>query len=156
MARPPFKLEWNAHEYEHKTRSQDWFWAVWIVSFALAVTSIIFGNVILGILIIVGVFSLTTFAKRDPDEIHVVIDEKGITRDRVRYLFPSLESFWIDLEHPHKKIIIRSEKLFMPYIVIPLADEVDAERLRRILARYMHEEFHSLPFAERVLDYLGF
>jgi len=156
MARPPFKLEWDAHEYEHKQRSSDWFWAVGIVAFALAFASIIFGNIILGILILVGTLSLTTYARRDPEEIHVVIDEKGITRGKIRYLFPSLESFWIDLEHPHPKIIIRSEKMFMPYIVIPLAGEVDAERLRRILARYMHEEFHSLPFAEKVLDYLGF
>ena len=156
MARPPFKLEWDAHEYEHKERSQDWFWAVGIIAFALAFTAIIFGNVIFGILILIATFSLTVFARRAPDELHVVIDEQGITRGKVRYLFPSLRSFWIDLEHPHKKVVIRSEKMLMPYIVIPLADEVDAERLRRILLRYMDEEFHSLPIAERLLDYLGF
>ena len=156
MPQPSFRIEWDAHEYEHKERSPDWFWAVGIVAFALAFASIILGNVILGILILVATFALITFAKRDPDEIHVVIDEKGITRDKIRYLFSSLESFWVDLEHPHKKIIIRSEKLFMPYIVIPLAEEVDTERLRRILSRYMHEEFHSLPLAEKALDYLGF
>lgn len=156
MARPPFKLEWVAHEYEPKQRSPDWFWAVGIIAVALAITSILFGNVIFGILILVGTFSLAVFAQRDPDETRVVIDEKGITRDKIRYLFPTLQSFWIDLEHPHKKIIIRSEKMFMPYIVIPLADEIDADRLRRILLRYMDEEFHSLPLVEKALDYLGF
>jgi hypothetical protein len=156
MARPPFKLEWVAHEYEPKKRSQDWFWAVGIVAIALAVASILFGNVILGILILVGALSLTIVARRDPEETHVLIDEQGITRDRIRYPFSTLHSFWIDVEHPHKKIIIRSEKLFMPYIVIPLSEEVDVERLHKILLRYMNEEFHSLPLVEQVLDYLGF
>lgn len=156
MARPPFKLEWDAHEYEPKERSQDWFWAVGIITFALAFTSVIFGNVILGILILVAVFSLVVFAKKEPDATHVVIDERGITRGKVLYPFPTLRSFWLELDHPHQKIIIRSEKMLMPYIVIPLAEEVDTDRLRRILLRYMNEEFHSLPLAERLLDYLGF
>ena len=156
MARPPFKLEWDAHEYEHKERSQDWFWAVGIIAVSLAVTAIILGNIIFGILILIGTFSLSLFAKRAPDTIHVVIDEKGITRGRIRYPFPTLTSFWIDVEHPHKKIILRSEKMFMPYIIVPLADDVDPERLARILSKYMYEEYHSLPLVEKILECLGF
>ena len=156
MARPPFKLEWDAHEYERKERSPDWFWAVGIITFALAFTAVILGNVIFGILIIVCAFALSIFARRDPDEIHIIIDENGITRGKIRYLYPSLESFWIDIEHPHKKIILRSAKLFMPYIVVPLGNEVDSDRLRRILSKYMVEEFHTLPLVEKALEYLGF
>ena len=156
MARPPFKLEWDTHEYERKERSPDWFWAVGIITFALAFTAVILGNIIFGILIIVCAFALSIFARRDPDEIHVVIDENGITRGKIRYLYDSLESFWIDIEHPHKKIIMRSTKLFMPYIVVPLGNEVDSDRLRRILSKYMIEEFHTLPLVEKALDYLGF
>lgn len=156
MARPPFKIEWNAYEYEHKERSQDWFWAVGIVSVSLAIASVIFGNVIFAILILVGTFTLGLYAKRPPEEIPVSIDENGITRGKIRYLYDSLESFWIDIEHPHKKIILRSKKMLMPLIVVPLGDEVDAERLHRILTRHMKEEYHSLPIVEKMLEYLGF
>jgi len=156
MARPPFKLEWTAYEYEHKERGSDWFWAVGIISVSLAVASIIFGNIIFGILILVGAFTLSLYAKRSPEEISVLIDEEGVTRNKIRYLYESLASFWIDLDHPHKKIIFRSKKMLMPLIIIPLADDVDSERLHRILSRQIEEEYHSLPIVEKILEYLGF
>jgi len=156
MARPSFKLEWDAHEYEHKERSGDWFWAVGIIAVALALVSIIFGNIILAILILIGTFTLTLFAKRSPDNLHVVVDEKGVTRNRVHYPYSTLHSFSIDTDHPHKKIILRSKKLLMPLITVPLSDEVDAEELHDYLSQSLPEEFHTLPFIEKILDHLGF
>ena len=155
MAKAPFTVEWDAHEYEHKERSSDWFWAMGIVAVALAIASVIFGNIILAVLIVIGFFSLTLFINRPPETIHVVIDEKGITRGRIRYLYPSIASFWVDEEHPHKKIILRSAKLFMPLIIIPIAD-TDGEKLRRILSRNIQEEYLALPLMEKLLEYLGF
>ncbi len=156
MPRPSFKIEWDAHEYEHKERSSDWFWAVGIVSVSLTIAAIILGNIILGILILISTFTLSLFANRPPNTLRVVVDEKGITRGRIRYPYATLESFWIDTEHPHKKIILRSEKMFMPLIIVPLGDEADIEQLHENISQFLPEEFHSLPFVERILEYLGF
>lgn len=156
MPRPSFKIEWSAHEYEHKERSSDWFWAVGIISVSVAIAAVIFGNIIFGILVLIGAFALSLFANRPPTSLRVTVDEKGITKGRVYYPYPTLESFWIDTEHPHKKIILRSEKLLMPLITVPLGDEVDVEQLHDSLSHFLSEEFHNLPFVERVLEYLGF
>ncbi len=156
MPRPKFLIEWDAHEYEHKERSPDWFWAVGIISVSVAIAAIIFGNIIFGILVIIAAFALSLFAKRPPSSLHIVVDEKGVTRGSVRYPFQTLKSFWIDTEHPHKKIILRSEKMFMPLIIVPLGDEVDEEKLHESLSQFLSEEFHTLPFVEKILEYLGF
>jgi len=156
MPQPSFKIEWDAHEYEHKERGSDWFWAVGILSVSVAVASVIFGNIIFAILVLISVFALSLFINRPPDTLRVVVDEKGITRGRVRYPYQTLRSFWIDTEHSHKKIILRSEKLLMPLIIVPLGNEVDVEQLHENLSRFLPEEFHSLPFVERILEYLGF
>jgi hypothetical protein len=155
MAKAPFKVEWDAHEYEHKQRSPDWFWAMGIIAVSAAVAAIIFGNIIFAILIIVAVFSLSLYINRPPETIHVIIDEKGITRGAVRYPYDTIHSFWVDEDHPHRKIILRSHKLLMPLIIVPIADS-DAEKLRRILSHYITEEFHTLPLTEKVLEFLGF
>ncbi|PIQ66548.1 MAG: hypothetical protein COV96_00870 [Candidatus Zambryskibacteria bacterium CG11_big_fil_rev_8_21_14_0_20_42_18] len=156
MPRPKFLIEWDAHEYEHRERSPDWFWAVGIISVSVAVAAVIFGNIIFGILVIIAAFTLSLFAQRPPSTLHVVVDERGVTRGRVHYPFQTLKSFWIDMEHPHKKIILRSEKMFMPLIIVPLGDETDVEKLHESLSLFLSEEFHTLPFVEKILEYLGF
>lgn len=156
MPRPSFRTEWDAHEYEHKERSSDWFWAVGILSISVAVAAVIAGNIILGVLVLVAAFALSIFVGRPPRDIHVAIDEKGIRRGGVLYPYSTLESFWLDTEHPHKKIILKSEKVLMPLIVVPLGDEVDVDGLHENLSSVLKEEFHSLPFVERILERLGF
>src|SRR3989338_565674 len=152
----PFKIEWDTHEYEHKERSQDWFWAVGIVTLAVAVTSVILGNIIFAILVLTAVFALAIFINRPPENVRVTVDETGITRGRVRYPYESLKSFWLDEDHPFPKIILQSTKPLMPLIVVPLGKEVDAIKVKDTLSRFLTEEYHSLPFVEKMLEYLGF
>lgn len=156
MPSPTFRIEWEAHEYEHKDRSPDWFWAVGIVAVAIAVASTIFGNIIFGLLVLVSAFTLSLYAKKHPETLRITVDEKGVTKNKIHYPFSTLRSFWIDTEHSHPKIIFRSEKLFMPLIIIPIGEELDIERLHRILSRFLKEEPHSLPLVENILEYLGF
>jgi hypothetical protein len=151
-----FTIEWEAHEYEHKERGSDWHWAVGILAISFAVVAVIFGKIILGLLIIIGTFSLTLFINRPPEIIRGSVNERGISRGNTLYPYETIESFWIDIDHPHKKIILKSRKIFMPLIVVPIADNVDPYRLERILSRYLKEEYHALPFVERLLEHLGF
>jgi len=156
MAKQNFRLEWDGHEYEHKERSSDWFWAVGIITASVILTSIILGNIIFAILILISAFALLLFINRPPETIHVVIDERGVTKGPVRYPFDTLHSFYIDVDHPHKKIILRSEKMLMPLIIVPLGESIDPEELEEILLKFIPQEFMVLPFGERILEYLGF
>src|SRR3989344_5061101 len=90
MPQPSFKIEWDAHEYEHKERSPDWFWAVGIISVSVAIASVIFGNIIFAILVIISAFSLSLFINRPPENAHMVIDERGITKNRTHYPYSTL------------------------------------------------------------------
>jgi len=156
MAHSSFLIEWEAYEYEHKERSQDWFWAVGIVTVAIIIAAIIFGNIIFAILILIAVFALSLFINRPPHEIHIAIDERGIIKENVRYPYETLRSFWIDGEHPHPRILVRSEKMLMPIIIVPLPEDIDEDDIRTVLLDHLPEEFHDIPFVERVLEYIGF
>ncbi len=149
-------MEWEAHDYEHKERSSDWFWAAGIVTLAIVLVSIIFGNIIFGILILVSAISLALFINRPPENVRVSVTDKGIQRERIFYPFETLESFWIDTEHPHNKIILHSKKLFMPLILVPLNSSINIEQLHTRLEEHLKEEYHSLPLVEKILEYLGF
>lgn len=156
MAKSDLIFEWDAPEHEHKERGSDWFWSAGIIVAALALVSIIFGNIIFAILIVISAFSLTLFINRPPENIKVSITSLGIRKGNILYPIETIASFWIDVEHPHKKIILRSNKPLMPLIVIPIADETDVEAVREYLLTKTAEEYQSLPLVEKILEYLGF
>src|SRR3990167_8118911 len=128
----PFNINWGAHEHEYKERSSDWFWAVGIVAFSIAIASIIFGNVLFGILVLVASFAMALFINKEPEVTEVVINEQGVARGRVFYTYESLDSFWIDHEHSHPKILLRSKKFFLPLIIVPLGDSNPRSEERRV------------------------
>lgn len=150
-------LHWEAFEYEMRERSSDWFWAVGIITVAVAVTAIIFNNVLFAVVILLGGFVLSMYAAKPPRKIDVVIDEIGIRVDRHFFPFRSLESFWIDEHHHVPKMLVKSQRLIMPYISIPLdLDEVEADDVRRYTSRFIPEIFHGESIFEKILERLGF
>jgi hypothetical protein len=155
VAKETFRIEWEAHEYEHKERTSDWYWAVGIVAVSGAIASIIFGNIIFGILLLISVFSLTLYINRPPEVTHVLVNEVGVLRGSTFYPYSTLHSFYIDEDHPHRKILIRSKKMLMPLIVVPLG-EMNADRVHHNLSGKLPEEYLSLPFVEKILEYFGF
>jgi hypothetical protein len=149
-------IAWQAPEYEPRERSTDWFWAVGIISIGLAVASIIMGNLLFGILIILASFTLSMFAARPPEILDVVIDEMGIRVGDRLYPYKGLESFWIETEGD-QKILVKSQKLLMPYIVVPIPDgELDIEAIHRLLSAHIPEAFHAESPLEKILERLGF
>jgi hypothetical protein len=148
-------LEWDAPEHHHTEKNNDWYWAVGIITFTAAILAFLFGNIIFGIFIIVGVFSLVIHAVRKPGIVHVEINDRGIIIGNVLYPFLTLESFWIDAhEHP-PKIILKSTKTFMPYITVNI-EEYDREDVRQVLLKYIAETEHHEPLSQKILERFGF
>ncbi len=75
--------------------------------------------------------------------------------DSTLYPFLSLESFWIPHDEFPAKIILKSHKMFMPYIVMYI-DEVDPEEVRQVLLKYIAETEHHEHLLKKILERLGF
>jgi hypothetical protein len=151
----PAIIEWKAPEHYHYERSPDWYWAVGIISFTAAALAFIFSNVIFGILILVGTLALVLHTRRIPRILSYQINDRGIVVDDILYPFLTLESFWIDTLHPEPKILVKSQKFFMPYISI-IIEEVDPEDVRTILLKYIAETEHNEPLTMKIFERLGF
>jgi hypothetical protein len=71
------EIKWQAFEYEHSTKSADWFWIVWIIAIGIAVTAYLFNNLLFGMFILISAFSLSLYASRKPDLLNFALSEKG-------------------------------------------------------------------------------
>ena len=148
-------MEWDAPDHLHTEKNNDWYWAVGIVTITATALAFMFGNVIFGILILIGVFALLVHAGKKPKIIHVQINDRGLVVDDILYPFIALESFWIDAHERPGKILLKSLKTFMPYIIVYI-DEVDPEEVRDVLLNYIAETEHHEPLSQKIMERFGF
>ena len=148
-------ISWQGYEYTYHEKSSDWFWALGIVALSSAVTAIIFKNILFALLILIGAFAVALFAAKAPHLIHFEINRRGVAIDNVLYPFNTLESFWIDEDvHGHLSLILKSERVIMPYIIIPLHDETNEIR-NILLGKLKEEELHE-PISHKIFEFFGF
>ncbi|MDB5238771.1 MAG: protein of unknown function with transrane region [Candidatus Parcubacteria bacterium] len=154
MATEPL-IFWDAPAHLYTEKRPDWYWAVGLITLALAVVALLFGEIITGIFVVVGAVALVLHASHPPHTVHHEINDRGIMSDLTLYPFLSLDSFWIPHDEFPPKIILKSRKLFMPYIIMYI-DEVDPEEVRAVLLKYIAEVEHHEHLLKRVLERLGF
>jgi len=148
-------ISWNAPAHLYVEKKPDWFWAVGIITLALAVTSFLFGEVITGIFIIVAALALVIHASHPPNEVRYEVSDRGIAFDDALYPFLTLDSFWIPHDELPPKLLLKSRKLFMPLIVVYI-DGVDPEEVRQVLLKYIAETEHREPLLKKLMEWAGF
>lgn len=150
------KIEWSALEYEEKERGNDWFWALAIIVIASSVTSFIYKNYFFGLLLIIGGILLASFAIKKPDLVFYEINEKGLKIKNRLYPYEKIKSFWIQKKETDYTLFIKSERLFMPIISMPIK-EYNAEEIKNfmLLANVLQEEMKE-HVSEKIMDFLGF
>ncbi len=148
-------LAWEALEYEHTPRSSDWFWGLGIIAVGGIILSIIFSNLLFGLVIAVGAVALGLHALRHPRVVRCDITDRGIALDTALFPYSTLQSFWIFEHTLPNRLVLTSKKVAMPHITI-LLNDVSADDVRDILSEYLHEEEVHETFSDRVLELLGF
>lgn len=156
MKQPPFI--WEAHEYFFREKTSDWYWAVGIVTLCVSVLSMIFGNVLFGLIVLIGGFILSIFAARRPNLIRFELNKSGILINKRLYPFSALESFFVEDNRHHdmqSKLLLKSQRLVVPLIVVPL-EGIDPEDIRDFLLDHLLEEHHTEPLGQKIMEGLGF
>ena len=148
-------ISWNAPEHFYVEKHPDWYWAVGIVTLTLAAVCFILGSIIPGIFVVVAAVALVLHASKPPRIVYHEVNDRGIIVDGVLYPFLTLDSFWIPNDEAIPKLIVKSRKTFMPYIVL-FIEEVDPEQVREVMLRYIAETEHHEPLLKHVLEWLGF
>ncbi len=146
-------LSWRAPEYNHNPKSVDFVWGVGLIGLAGTVTSIFFHNYIFAIFIVLSSIMLIIFSTRHPDEATFEINEGGIVFGEENHSYKNIKGFCIKDANPYSKLIIETDKYFLPIYTLPLPHELE-EDTRAILSQVIEEkeleETHSSKFMERI------
>lgn len=156
MGKDPFI--WEAHEYYFQAKTNDWYWAVGIIGVSIAIISIIYGNILFAVLVLLSTFALCIFGAKEPRLVRFEINKSGILIGKSLFPFGTLDSFWVE-DNKHigrpSQLFIKSKKTMVPMIAIPL-EGMDPEDIRDFLLDHLFEDHHAEPLGQKVLEYFGF
>ncbi|MFA5934128.1 MAG: hypothetical protein WC795_02830 [Candidatus Paceibacterota bacterium] len=147
-------ISWSAPEYAHEKKSNDWFWALGIIAVTASVAAIIYGNYLFALLIIISATTVAFYSVREPDMVNYEIRDDGILMQSILLPYKNIQSFCI--KSNEDKLLILSNKIFMPLIVIPFND-IDEKKLQEKLKSYLTENTElEEPMTHKIVNYFGF
>lgn len=153
MPRPPL-FEWEGKEYEFREKTADWYWALGIIAAAAAIASLLFGNILLSILIIIAAVSMAVVASRQPRVHKFAITEQGLTIGERLYPYDTMMHFSVleYVEHDLPPALsIKTRSLLAPHLLIPLVD-VDPDEVYEYLSIHMEEGNHHTSVVDRLVE----
>ena len=151
-------IAWEAYEHEHREKSKDWYWSLGIIIATASILSIIFGNYIFGVLLIVIGVSLGIVGSKHPRLVLFELNGIGVRIGNKLFPYATLESFWVQDNNEHERtsqLLIKSRKPMVPLIIIPL-DGVETEEVRDFLLYNLLERELEESLSHIILESLGF
>ena len=155
MARAVF-FEWEAMEYAFEEKGADWYWALGIIAVAIAVTSALFGNLILALLVIAASGTLALAVAKHPRLHRFQVTEQGIVMDDNLYTYDNILSFsileYIDPTLP-PALSLKTTHILAPHLLIPVVGP-NPDELFEFLYEHIEEGKHDESLMDRGIDML--
>lgn len=151
-------LEWEGREYDHNPKDSDWYWSVGIIAVAGTIASVLFGNYLFALLILVAAATLALHAAKQPPIHRFRLVEKGIYIGDQLHAFDRMISFSVleDVEDEFPPMIsIKTESWLSPHLIIPL-EGIDPDVIYAYFLEHVDEDEHTHTFSDLVAAWLGF
>lgn len=149
-------VSWEAPEHTRERHGGDWFLALAILTIAVVIAALLFGNFLFAILAALSGASIAVAASQPPKVLQYVVSVRGVQVHERVYPFAQLQSYYISDEDPRgPQLLIMGKKTFMPLIVMPIPEEY-VDEIEEIMSSRLPEEYLEEPFFTKVLEILGF
>jgi hypothetical protein len=149
-------VDWEAYEFVQKKKRPDWFWALGIIALAGSAVAFIYGNFLFGIFIVLATIAMMYFGTADPHRIRYYIAVDGVHYDGRFYPFERLKSFWMEQLEDEKRLLIKSDKTFLPIMVMPFENDETGDMIYAVLSDILEEEEIRESHAHKIMERLGF
>lgn len=148
-------IRWHAYEHEHVERTRDWYWALGIFAVSTALISILFGNFLFAILILLAAATLGILAQSPPPLVEFELSDRGIRVGQTMHRYEEIIAFWVEDHNVDPPILlIDTVKWLSPDLVIPIRD-IEPAAVRAYLAERAEEVPMKEPVWHKILEAFG-
>ena len=143
---------WTVKEYDQHDREKGWYLIAGILGVAFVSYSIIVGNYLFALIIVLFVIILFMQDMVAPIDVDFVITNTGIVIGGKYYRYSELKNFWIIYNPPMvKNLYFSTESLVKHRLQVPLLD-YDPRPIRQYLNQFLEEDLEQEeePLSDRV------
>ena len=156
MNEPLKMVSWEAPEHHHLEKTSNWYWILIIIAISGFITFIILNNILLGVLFLIAGSVMILVSVQNPRTIPFAVTLRGVRVNDELFPYSTLESFYLDEEHPHgPQLLIQSKHTFMSLIILPVPEEI-VDDVDDIISARLPEEHLEEPLSHKILEFLGF
>jgi hypothetical protein len=151
-------LEWEGREYDHNPKTADWYWVLGIVAVAATIASILFGNYLLAILIVIAAVAIALHASKEPRLHRFRLLEEGLMIGDDVHPFHRMLSFSVleDIQGELPPMLsVKTESWLSPHLIIPL-NGVDVDSVYEYFLTHVDEAEHQHTVVDLVAAWFGF
>ncbi len=148
-------ISWEVTTHVHRERSNDWYWGLGIITVVGAIVSIVLGNVLFAIVLVLGLGSVGVLMARGPRQHSVHIDARGISIDGTLHPFRSIQTFWVEQHTEQPRLLLTMHSIIAPHIALPLPGKAEGGQIRSFLKRVVEEEEQEPHLGEHLAEMFG-
>jgi len=148
-------IRWSAYEHEHIERGSDWFWALGIIAVSAALTSILFGDVLFALVIVLAAIVIGMIAQRPPSLHEFELSNRGLRVGDTIHTYGEIVAFWVEEGSEKPLLLVDTVKFMSPNLIIPI-EGVEPSHVRAYLSDRVEEVPMTEPLAHKILEFFGF
>lgn len=142
-------------EYEHREKTNDWYWALGVVVVCGSIASIIYENYLFaGVLVLSGIL-MGHFASQRPEMISYEVNNKGFKLKNHTYPYKKIKSFFVGGEKD-LYLFIKLDRPFLPMIYMPIEKHLGEMIRAKFLSQGVTEEEMKEHPSEKIMEMIGF
>jgi hypothetical protein len=148
---------WDGLDHPHEEKKPEWYVIKWIIAVGASLVALIFGNTLLGILIIVAAGTLSLLASRPHTYKTYVVDEHGLTISEMLVPYSRMHSYeFVDRGHDHL-LVIDTKDVLNPHLLIAVPDEhlEEAHALFTQYANGVATHTRGIPLSHTLMEFIG-
>jgi len=157
LSRGQTLLSWEAAEYVVYKKTATWYVIFGVVLALLLFSAFLLKSFLTGVVFFLSGILIFLYSERSPRRVAYAIRDTGIAIGNRVYLYRELSAFNLIERRDIVYILLKSRRLVMPLIHVPVADDIDPSAVRESLLQYLPEdEQFTEPLADVLAHWLGF
>jgi len=150
-------LTWEAPEYVVYKKTTVWYIGFGILLALLLFFAFVMQSFLTGIIFLLSGILIFFHSERPPKIVSYDLRTTGIRVDSQIYLYRELTAFNIVERGASIYLLLKSKRLLMPLIHIPLSDDMEHEKVLELLSNHLPQDTDFVePLADVLAHWVGF